>query len=136
MRPVAEHERRCAAKFFVVGQHERRLKTLSVAGEPACGGVTGVQGRHRGLAGGGTGCDREVDALQPDPRGQAHRGRVPGDQHAVADQSRHGVVAALGDEVRAVLDQFAAFDQRMDRRVGLELGDDLLGTPAGGGEVG
>ncbi len=38
--------------------------------------------------------------------------------------------------MRAVLDQFAALDQRMDRRVSLELGDDLLGTPAGGGEVG
>ena len=79
---------------------------------------------------------REVDALQPDAGGEAQRRGVAGDEHAVAGHLRHHRQAGLGDEVGRVLLDLAALDERGDRRVGLELGDDLLGPPLLGGQLG
>ncbi len=47
-----------------------------------------------------------------------------------AGEVGHRVDAALGDEVRRVLEQLGAADERGDAGVLLEVGDQLLGPPA------
>ena len=64
------------------------------------------------------------------PGGEGQAGRVAGDQQAVGGELGHRVVAALGDQVGGVLLELAPLDERGDRRVGLEVGDELLGPHA------
>ena len=70
------------------------------------------------------------------PAARVMAGGVAGHQHPVGGQRGHGVVAALGDEVGGVLPQGGAPEVGGDGRVGLEVGDQLLGAHLGLGQVG
>ena len=115
----------------VVAQHEVRLEPPLVRQPSAAAlDVAGSQRIDRGLSRRGAGADREVDAFEPDARCQAEPGRVPGDQQPVGGELGHGVVAAFGDQVRGVLLELAARDERCDRRMRLHRVDELLGPDA------
>ena len=78
---------------------------------------------------------REVDSFQPDASGEAQGCGVAGDQQSVPGHLRHHRQAGFRDEMRGVLAQLAAFDQRGDRRVPLHCRDDLLRPSLLGGEL-
>ncbi len=81
--------------------------------------VAGTQRREDRARGEDPGLHRVVDALQrsdvDEPRGVADH-----DQAVAVEPLRHRPVAALGDRLRAPLEQLAAVEDRAHERVGLE----------------
>ena len=132
---IGQHQRWRTTEFAVVAQHERVVQSALVAGESGRRRVV----RRKGF-GGGFGRIHparhgEIDALQPDAGGEAHRGGVSCHQHPVAGHLRHHRQARLGDHVRRVLLDLAAFDERGNAGMDFEVGDDLLGPQFLSGEL-
>ena len=136
LHPVREHQFRGPPELAVVLQHEGVLEPAAVAGQTFERSVTALDGVDDGLAGVHPRGHGEVDALQPDPGGETQRCGITGDEQAVTGQTGKHRVAGLGDEVGGVLLDLTALDEWGDGRMGLEVGDDLLGSALLGGELG
>ena len=104
--PLGQHQGRRLAQPLVVGQHELALEVGPVA-RPA----PAPSSRRRRWPGRRPARRRSPEPmakLTPSSQRPAARvmaGGVAGHQHPVGGQRRHGVVAALGDEVGGVLPQ-------------------------------
>ena len=125
------------AQLAVVAQHEVLLEAVAVAGQARRRGVAPGERLDGRLGRGLARADGEVDALEPDAGGQAHRRGVAGHQHPVAHQLRHHRRSpASGMTCAEYSLSSPPSTSGGDHRVALEVGDELLGPHARRGQLG
>ena len=128
LHAIGQHERGDLAQLLVVFKHKGLLESSLVAAQTGSRCVAGIERLDSSLAGIHAAGECEVDALEPDARGETQCRSVAGHHDAVTRECGDHAQAGLGNEMRRILLELGTLDERCHGRMQLERCQDLFGT--------
>ena len=110
------------AVLLHIAKHKALFETTPVASQSGSGKITRLLGVDHCPSCAFAGSDGQIHAAHNEAQIDAQGRSITRNQHAVCSELfRHHVVAAFGDEMTGIFEQFAALNQGLNRRMILQI---------------